>query len=103
MIADQIDAKRAILLMLLSIIQVFFILFMVDHKQNSSGPGTRSHVVAVIQEAVSTYAVALLIGAYFLWTFGVLNSSLGFITAAYLVIAAGFVTSLGAGAAEVLI
>ena len=103
MIADQIDAKRAILLMLLSIIQVFFILFMVDHKQNSSGPGTRSHVVAVIQEAVSTYAVALLIGAYFLWTFGVLNSSLGFIAAAYLVIAAGFVTSLGAGAAEVLI
>jgi putative integral membrane protein (TIGR02587 family) len=104
MIADQIDAKRAILLVLFSIIQVFAILFALDHKQGSREDlGSREHVVAVAEEAVSTFVVALLIGSYFLWTFGVLNSSIGYVAALYAIIAAGFVTSLGAAAAEVLI
>ena len=103
MIADQIDAKRAILLMLISMVQVFAIIFMLDHKRKSSRVGTRRHVIAVLEEAVSTYAVALSIAAYFLWTFGTLNASLGFVAAAYVIIVAGFVTSLGAAAAEVLI
>jgi len=104
MIADQIDAKRAILLVLLSMIQVFAILFALDRKQDSRDDiGSTKHVIAVAQEAVSTFAVALLIGAYFLWTFGVLNSSIGLAPAAYVILAAGFATSLGAAAAEVLI
>jgi putative integral membrane protein (TIGR02587 family) len=104
MIADQLDAKRAALLMLLSMAQVFFILFMLDHKNGeSSGLGTRRHIVAVLEEAVSTYAAALLIGAYFLWTFGALDASLGLVAATYVIVATGFITSLGASAAEVLI
>jgi hypothetical protein len=59
--------------------------------------------MAVLQEAVSTYAVAAVLAAYFLWTFNVLNTSIGFVAATYVVIAAGFVTSLGAAAGEVLI
>ncbi|HUQ20724.1 MAG TPA: DUF2391 family protein [Gemmatimonadaceae bacterium] len=104
MIADQIDVKRAILLMLLSMVQVFAILFALDHKEKSKADlGSRAHLIAVSQESVSTYAVGLLSAAYFLWTFGALNSSMGLITAVYVIIAAGFVTSLGAAAAEVLI
>lgn len=103
MIADQLDPKRAILLMLLSMTQVFAVLFMVDRKQSKEKPDTRKHIATVIEEAISTYAVALLIAAYFLWTFGALNSSLGIVAAVYVIVAAGFVTSLGAAAGEVLI
>jgi putative integral membrane protein (TIGR02587 family) len=103
MIADQIDAKRAILLMLLSLVQVYAILFALDHKKGSANIRSREHIVAVTYEAVSTYAVAILIGAYFLWTFGVINSSIGLVAAVYVIITAGFATSLGAAAAEVLI
>jgi putative integral membrane protein (TIGR02587 family) len=59
MIADQLDAKRAIVLMLLSMAQVFAIIFMLDHKRDSVGIGTRRHVIAVLQEAVSTYVTSL--------------------------------------------
>ena len=103
MIADQLDAKRAILLMALSILQVFAVLFAVDQKQSRPRLGSREHLIAVLQEAVSTYAVAATLAAYFLWTFNVLNVSMGFVVAIYVVIAAGFVTSLGAAAGEVLI
>jgi putative integral membrane protein (TIGR02587 family) len=104
MVADQLDAKRAIMLMALSILQVFAVLFAIDKKSGDNPKlGSREHVFAVMQEAVSTYAVALIMAGYFLWTFEILNSSVGVIASVYVVIAAGFMTSLGAAAGEVLI
>jgi hypothetical protein len=83
---------------------VFAVLFAVDHKHGAHPHlGSRQHLVAVSQEAVSTYALAAIVAAYFLWTFNVLNASMGFVASVYVTVAAGFVTSLGAAAAEVLI
>ena len=65
--------------------------------------GSRAHKLAVLREGVSTYALSLLVGTFLLWTFRTLDSGTGVVSAAYAMIAIGFVTSLGAAAAELLI
>jgi putative integral membrane protein (TIGR02587 family) len=103
MIADQLTWVKAIALMLLSMIQVHAIVYAVDFKQRPEDVGTRQHWMEVARETVSTYVLALAVAAYFLWTFGTINSGLALMPAVYTIIATGFVTSLGAAAAELLI
>jgi putative integral membrane protein (TIGR02587 family) len=102
-IADQLTAFRAILLLLLSLLQVHAIVYAVDFKQRPEDAGTRKHKLEVVREGLSTYALSLAAGAYLLWTFRTIGSGLGIVPAVYAVIALGFVTSLGAAAAELLI
>jgi putative integral membrane protein (TIGR02587 family) len=103
MVAEQLTGFRAILLMLLSLTQVHAIVYAVDFKERPDEVGTRQHTFAVLREGVSTYALALAVGAYLLWTFRTIDSGLGILPAIYATIAIGFVTSLGAAAAELLI
>ena len=103
LIAEQLTFVRALLLMLLSLLQVHAIVYAVDFKEKSESAGTRAHKLAVLREGVSTYALALLVGAFLLWTFRTIDSATGVVSAVYTIIAIGFVTSLGAAAAELLI
>jgi putative integral membrane protein (TIGR02587 family) len=103
MIADQLTWWRAMGLMALSLGQVIAIVYAVDFTQRSKGAGSRGHRAAVLRESASTYALSLLVGAYLLWTFRTLNADLALVPSVYAVVTIGFVTSLGAAAAELLI
>jgi uncharacterized membrane protein len=89
--------------MLLSLVQVQAIVYAVDFKESPEGAHTRAHKLAVLREGVSTYALSVLVGAFLLWTFRTIDSETGIVSAVYAIIAIGFVTSLGAAAAELLI
>jgi putative integral membrane protein (TIGR02587 family) len=103
LIAEQLSWIRALLLVALSLLQVHAIVYAVDFKQRPEDVGTARHTGEVLREGISTYAVSIIIGGYLLWTFGTLDAHVGATHAAYLVIVTGFVTSLGAAAAELLI
>ncbi len=102
MIADLLTPWRAMLLVVVSIVQVQLIVYAVDFKQRPQDVGTRRYWMEVVRESVSTYALALFVAAYFLWTFETLGS-LGVVASVNVVIVTGFATSLGAAAAELLI
>ena len=103
LIAEQLSWTRALLLMFLSVAQVYAIVYAVDFKQRPGDVGTTRHTTEVLREGVSTYALSLVVAAYLLWTFGTLGPQTATTPGIYLVIATGFVTSLGAAAAELLI
>ena len=103
LIAEQLTWIRALLLMLLSMFQVHAIVYAVDFKQRPEDVGTARHTAEVLREGISTYALSLVVGAFLLWTFGTLDLRSGITPAVYAVLATGFVTSLGAAAAELLI
>lgn len=103
LVAEQLTVARAITLMLLSLLQVHAIVYAVDFKQASENAGSRGHKLAVLREGISTYVLALVVGVFLLWTFGTIHPGIGLVAAIYATIALGFVTSLGAAAAELLI
>jgi putative integral membrane protein (TIGR02587 family) len=103
MIADQLRWFHALALMMLSLLQVFGIVYAVDSKQRPEDVGTARHTMEVVREGISTYALALLVGVYLLWTFRTIDPAIGVVPAVYAAITIGFVTSLGAAAAELLI
>jgi putative integral membrane protein (TIGR02587 family) len=103
LIAEQLTWVRAIGLMTLSLVQVFAIVYAVDFTQPSPAAGSRDHRMGVLREGISTYALSLVVGAYLLWTFRTLNADVGVVHSVYAIVTIGFVTSLGAAAAELLI
>lgn len=103
LIAEQLSWIRALLLMALSMLQVYAIVYAVDFKQRPDDVGTARHTSHVLREGITTYALSLVVAAYLLWTFGTIDRDTAIIPAIYVVVAAGFVTSLGAAAAELLI
>lgn len=102
MIADQLGWAMAIGIVVLSLLQVYAIVFAVDFKQRREDAGTAKHASEVVRETLATYALAVLVGAYLLWTFETIGS-LGIVPTVYAVVSLGLVTSLGAAAAELLI
>lgn len=102
MVAMQLSWHQAILLMLISLLQVHVTVYVVDFKQkkNRSRPHTWKNFLS---EALSTYGVAVGVGAYYLWTFGNLNLAMGLVPATYLLVTVAFITSFGAAAGELLI
>lgn len=103
LVAEQLNWIRALVLMAFSLAQVHAIVYAVDLKQHPERARTWAHALDVLREGVSTYAMSLVVGAYLLWTFGTISSGSGLVESIYATIAIGFVTSLGAAAAELLI
>jgi len=100
-IGAQLDWWHALLLVLVSIFQVAAIVYAVGFRNGRDGPATPTRTIA--SEAISTYAVAVLAAAYFLWTFGTIGPGMSLIGIVYILSIAGFVTSLGAAAGELLL
>jgi putative integral membrane protein (TIGR02587 family) len=103
LVADQLTWPRAVLLVALSLAQVHGIVYAVNFRQRPEDVGTPRHRMEVLREGVSTYALSLVVGAYLLWTFQTIDTRMAIIPAVYAIVAMGFVTSLGAAAAELLI
>lgn len=102
MIADQLTWPMAMGLVAVSLAQVYAIVHALEFKREPKG-AKKPLIAQVIRETISTYALAVIVGAYLLWTFETLGSHMGLIPSVYAVVAIGVVTSLGAAAAELLI
>jgi putative integral membrane protein (TIGR02587 family) len=104
MVAMQLSWKQAMLLLLLSLVQVHVIVYAVDFKSREKPKEPLSkRWPMLLRDAVSIYALAILVCAYFLWTFGTLDQHTGLRSASYMIVALAFVASYGAAAGELLI
>lgn len=100
-VGAQLDWWHALLLVLISVAQVAAIVFAVGFRSKRKHEKTPARTI--VSEAVSTYAVAVLAAAYFLWTFGTIGMGMSLVATVYILAIAGFVTSLGAAAGELLL
>ena len=101
MIGNQLDWLHALLLMLFSVLQVYVIVHAVGFRAKESRK--KASRGKILRQSVSTYAVAVLVGIFYLWTFGSLNEHLSLIASAYSIVAMSFATSFGAAAGEVML
>jgi putative integral membrane protein (TIGR02587 family) len=92
---------HALALVTASLVQVHLIVYSVGFKQHERDG--RAWWRKLLKEGVGAYAVALLVAAYLLWSFGRIDASTGLVACVYQTVALGFVTSLGAAAGELLL
>lgn len=92
---------HALALLIASLIQVHAIVYAVGFKQHERDD--RVWWRKLVKEGIGAYAVALLVAAYLLWTFGRIDTDTGLVACVYQTVTLGFITSLGAAAGELLI
>jgi putative integral membrane protein (TIGR02587 family) len=101
MIGNQLDWPHAIALVLVSLMQVYLIVHAVGFRAKKNR--SKAPVSRISAQAVSTYAVAILVGVFYLWVFGTINEHLSLTASVYSIVAMSFVTSFGAAAGEVIL
>ena len=102
-IGEQMTWMHAITLVVVSLITVFGISYAVGRRRLKMDPFSRQWMGFYIREAIATYAVALLIAAYLLWTFGRIDGETALAPLVHMVLSLSIVTTLGATAGELLI
>jgi putative integral membrane protein (TIGR02587 family) len=102
-IGEQMTWMHAIAIVLVSVVIVFGISYAMGKRRLKMDPFSREWIGFYVREAVSTYAVALLIAAYLLWTFGRIDTDTALVPAVHMVLSLSLVTTLGATAGELLI
>jgi len=102
-IGEQLTWMHAIGIVLVSLVLVFAISYAVGKQRLKAEPLSRPWFGFYVRESVATYAAALLIAAYILWTFGRIDAETALAPAVHMTIALGLVTTLGATAGELLI
>lgn len=101
MIGLQLPWHHALALVAVSLFQVHAIVYAVGFKQHERDD--RAWWRKLLREGIGAYAVALLVAAYLLWTFGRIDTHTGLVACVYQTVTLGFITSLGAAAGELLI
>ena len=101
MIGLQLPWHHALGLVAVSLFQVHAIVYAVGFKQHERDD--RTWWRKLLREGIGAYAVALLVAAYLLWTFGRIDAHTGLVACVYQTVTLGFITSLGAAAGELLI
>lgn len=102
-LGEQLTWMHAIAIVVVSLIVVFAISYAVGKRRLEMEPFSREWIGFYVREALATYVVAMLIGAYLLWTFGRIGGDTGISAMVHMVLALGMVTTLGATAGELLI
>jgi putative integral membrane protein (TIGR02587 family) len=103
MIGMQLTWMHALALVLASLLQVHAVVYAVEFRRRERRSGGRRWWQLLLKEGVGAYAVALLVAAYLLWTFGRIGPHVGVAPSVDMIIVLGFATSLGAAAGELLI
>lgn len=93
---------HVIVLLLASIVLVHLVVYAVEFRSERVSD-RRGRWRLLLEEGVSTYAVAIAVSAFLLWTFGRVGSDVGWIATRDMIVSLGLVTSLGAAAGELLI
>jgi putative integral membrane protein (TIGR02587 family) len=99
----QLRWMHALAIVILSLLQVHAIVYVVEFQPRDRGPGGARWWQLMAREGISVYVVALAVAAFLLWMFGYLGPDIALTPSLYTIVALGFVTSLGAAAAELLI
>ena len=86
-----------------SVLLVHLVVYAVEFRRREGGPGGRRWWQLLLKEGMSAYAVALVVAAYLLWTFGRIGGDVGWSATRDMIVTLGFATSLGAAAGELLI
>ncbi|HEX7048957.1 MAG TPA: TIGR02587 family membrane protein [Longimicrobiales bacterium] len=94
---------HALILALLSLLQVHVLVYAVDFRGAHAIPRGRTWWEVFVQESVTSYAVAVLLAAYLLWTFGRIGAHTGAAETVHMVVALSFATSLGAAAGKLIL
>jgi putative integral membrane protein (TIGR02587 family) len=101
MIGLRLPWHHALALVGASLLQVHAIVYAVGFKEHERDD--RAWWRKLLREGIGAYAVALLVAAYLLWTFGRIDTHTGLVACVYQTVTLGFITSLGAAAGELLI
>jgi uncharacterized membrane protein len=101
MIGLRLPWHHALALVAASLFQVHAIVYAVGFKQHERDE--RAWWRKLLREGIGAYAVALIVAAYLLWTFGRIDAHTGLVACVYQTVTLGFITSLGAAAGELLI
>jgi putative integral membrane protein (TIGR02587 family) len=102
-IGDELTWMHAVAIVVLSIVMVCAISYGIGKQRLGVEPLSRPWFGFYVRESLVTYAAALLVAAYILWTFGRIDAGTGLAPAVHMTLALGLVTTLGATAGELLI
>lgn len=103
MIAMQMDWWHSLLLAGLSFGLIYAIIYAMGFRGEHKRAEDRSLWRVLLQDGAITYALALAVAAYLLWTFGRFDPDTGLVAILQMTITLGFVTSLGTAAANLLL
>ena len=102
-IGEQLTWMHATGLLIISVAVGLGISYGVGRRRLGIDPFDRKWLGFYLRESLVTYAVAILIAAYMLWTFGRIGVDTGAAPAVHMILVLGLVTVLGATAAELLV
>lgn len=94
---------QAVLLLLFGLLLTHVILYSVDFAGGYRLPGRISWLGTLVRTGTISYAVALVVTAFLLWTFGRIGSETALLPSLNMIVTLGFVNSLGSAAAKLII
>lgn len=103
MMGLQMRPGHTLMLLCLSVLLVFAVTFALDFRGEASIKEGSHWYNAFIRDSVVTWATATLCAGAVLWLFGSIDASTSLIASVQIIVCLGFVTSLGAAAARLLI
>ena len=94
---------NGLLLLTLSLLQVHAVVYYVDFRGSANSTIDVLSSSRLWTASATTCVLSLLMAAYLLWTFGRIGGATGWAAALHMIIALGFVTSLGAAAGKLIL
>ncbi|HEX7022312.1 MAG TPA: TIGR02587 family membrane protein [Trueperaceae bacterium] len=88
--------------LLLSLVQMHAIVYGLEFRGSYRQPEETPWYQVFLEKGTISYAASLLVAAYLLWTFGRIGVGMAAAPAVHLIVALGYVTSLGAAAGKLV-
>jgi putative integral membrane protein (TIGR02587 family) len=102
-LGEQLTWIHAVAIVVTSILLVLGISYAVGKSRMQIEPLSRKWLPFYLREAISTYVLALLVGAFLLWIFGRIGTETGLAPSVHMMLVLGLATTLGATAGELLV
>ncbi|MDQ3698327.1 MAG: TIGR02587 family membrane protein [Gemmatimonadota bacterium] len=103
MLGLMLTPWHALVVLILSLVIVHGLVFAVEFRGTHSIPEGTSRLRAFFDRSLTSYAIALVVAAYLLWTFGRIDAHTGVAEALRMTLALGLATSLGAAAGKLIL
>lgn len=103
MLGLRMDWWHSLALVLISITQVYVIVYAVSFRGSRPLPEQTAWWRVFLRVSTTSYVIALLVGAYLLWTFGRIDPDTGVMASIQMIVTLGFVTSLGAAVGKLIL
>ena len=100
LIGLRLHGWNALVLIAFSVVQVHAVIYYLNFRGR---PEHQKPPFQLFMSSLTSYAVALLLAAYLLWTFGRFGPDIGLAAMLHMTVTLGFVTSLGAAAGKLIV